>query len=197
MRLALRRPYTGPYDHEYRGIRVKRGLAVIALVAAAAIGWTLRGSSHSATRTVTRTITTAAVSPTVFQHTPRGAVAAAQAFFYERAITPQRGPLAVTNPHVGQVSGDWQLLYEVKSYTTDSATIEAWGLELAYGYGNTGLDWTFTDVDVRWNGRRWVQAGDLTIAPQAATPPPNGTTGHADRAFGRLLYPYRRFPGEP
>ena len=133
----------------------------------------------------------------VYQHTPQGAVAAAQAFFYQRAVTPQTGPLAVTNPRFGQVHGDWALLYTITSYTPHLAEIRTWGPELSYGYGTTGLDWSFTDVDVAWNGGRWMQTGDLTIVPEGATPPPNGTTGGADRAFGALLYPYRRFPDAP
>jgi len=199
MRLALRRPYPTAYDHERSGTRIRPGLAVIALLAAAAIGWLMRGgSSQSATRTVTRTIAARVVPPSVYQHTDQGAVAAAQAMLYRRATTPQPGAFAVLNPRPGHVAGDWQLLYRVKRYSTRAATIRTWGVELSYGFGSASLDWDFTDVDLQWDGSRWVQTGNpLTIVPEGATPPANETAGEADRAFGGLLSSFRRFPGAP
>jgi hypothetical protein len=196
---TLRRPYSEHYDDERRRTWMVPLVAVIALLAAGMVGWTIgrAGGQGTTTRTVTRSVTAAVPPPSVYEHTPRGAVAAAQAFFYRRAITPQTGALAVTNPHPGQVGGDWQLLYRVKSYTPQAAMIETWGLELSYGFGSSSLDWSFIDVDVGWDGVRWLGPGGLTITPASATPPPNGTSGVADRSFGALLSPFQRFPGAP
>jgi hypothetical protein len=196
----LRRPYPGPYDHERRRAWPAALGALTALLVAGLIGWAIGSGSgtESATRTVTHALTAVTAPTSVYEHTSAGAVAAAQAFLYERAITPETGPLAVTNPRAGQVSGVWHLLYRVKSYSPQTATIRTYGLDLSYGYGSASLTWGFTDVDVQWSDARWAVMSDpLTIVPEGATPPTNGTTGPADLAFGELLYAFRRFPGAP
>jgi hypothetical protein len=194
---VLRRTQPDGYEPARPGRWRAAVVALIALLAAGVIGWSI-GQGGRSTRTVTSTVTVAEPPPTSYQHTAQGAVAAAQAFLYQRAVTPEKGAFAVTNPRAGQLSGVWHLLYYVTSYSSQAATIRTWALDLSYGYGSSSLTWVFTDVNVQWNGSEWVPtANPLTIVPDGATPPPNNTTGTADAAFGWLLYPFRRFAGEP
>lgn len=161
------------------------GVLVIALLAALA-GWLAHSPS---TRTVTRTV----VQPpaTVHQHTPAGAVAAAAVALNQAASGPPH------NGH-GELNYSGDLLYRVKAYSPDSAVIETWHFAIAAG-NPLGVitNWSLTDVRAAWDRTEWRADGRTQTDVADATPPANGTTGAASRAFGALLSDFRRFPGAP
>lgn len=178
-----------------RAIPVRPGgraaATLILLVLAALIGWLVHSPG---TKTVARTI---ALSPaTIYQHTPAGAVAAAQSYLAALAAapTPAGSPFPPNGP--GRTAGDWSLGWRMKAYSSAAATVETWGVEFQAGFGTTGVTWALRDVEVRWSGREWQQTGNVLIAP-CCSPPPDGAAGAPDRTFGELLSSLRRFPGAP
>lgn len=171
--------------------RGRTAATLILLVTAASIGWL----AHSpGTKTVTRTI--APPLPTIYEHSPAGAVAVAQGYFAAQAAapTPARSPFPADGP--GRTAGDWSLGWRMKAYSPAAATVETWGVEFQAGFGTTGVTWALRDVDVHWSGREWQQTGNVLITP-CCSPPPDGAAGARDRIFGQLLSSLRRFPGAP
>ena len=129
----LRRPYTGPYDHERRRAWPAALGALTALLVAGLIGWAIgnAGGSGTTTRTVTHTVTTAMAPSSVYEHTPCGAVAAAEANLVQ-AETSCVGGGRCQSPAAYSLGPDggglWSLAYRIKSYTADHAVVEAWQL---------------------------------------------------------------------
>ena len=155
----LRRPYTGPYDHERRRARPAAVGALTALLVAGLIGWAIgnAGGSGTTTRTVTHTVTTAMAPSSVYEHTRAGAGATAEANLVQAETScmgggPCQSPAAYSlGPDGG---GLWSLAYRIKSYTVDHAVVEAWQLGIAAGgTGPSELAWQLADVPVTWTGQ--------------------------------------------
>jgi hypothetical protein len=200
---VLRRAQLEGFENGRRAWTVPLAI-LIALAAAGVIGWAIgRGSATNPTsRTVTGTVTIAALPPTVYQHTPQGAVAAAEANLvqaetgclqgYERCQSPDAYSL---RPDGG---GVWSLAYRIKSYTPTSAVVEAWQLGIASGGpGTSRLGWGLVDVPVSWTGHSWRQLGQVTQLATGPTPPPDQSAGTASQSFARSIASFWRFPGAP
>ena len=199
----LRRPYTGPYDHERRRAWPAAVGALTALLVAGLIGWAIgnAGGSGTTTRTMTRTVNSVAVPPTAHEHAPSGAVAAAEASLAaaERSCLPGercQSPAAYSlGPDAG---GLWSLAYRLKSYSPSYAVVEAWQLGIAAGgTGPSELAWQLADVPVTWTGGRWRQVGQVSTNPNGPAPPPNQSTGADSQSFARVIASFGRFPGAP
>ena len=199
----LRRPYTGPYDHERRRAWPAAVGALTALLVAGLIGWAIgnAGGSGTTTRTVTHTVTTAMAPSSVYEHTRAGAVATAEANLVQAETScvgggPCQSPAAYSlGPDGG---GLWSLAYRIKSYTVDHAVVEAWQLGIAAGgTGPSELAWQLADVPVTWTGHRWRQVGQVSTNPSGPAPPPNQSTGPKSQSFARVIASFLRFPGAP
>jgi hypothetical protein len=171
--------------------RGRRAATLILLVLAVLIGWLVHSPE---TKTVTRTV--ARPPATIYQHTPAGAVAAAQSYLATLAAspTPARSSFPANGP--GKTAGDWSLGWRMKAYSPAAARVETWGVEFQAGFGTAGVTWALRDVEVRWSGREWQQTGDVVITP-CCSPPPDGAVGAPDTTFGQLLSSLKRFPGAP
>ena len=150
----LRRPYTGPYDHERRRAWPAALSALTALLVAGVIGWAIgnAGGSGTTTRTVTHTVTTVMAPSSVYEHAPTGAVAAAEANLVQVETScvgagPCQSPAAYSlGPDGG---GLWSLAYRIKSYSPHHAVVEAWQLQVsAGGSAPSTLAWELADVPV-------------------------------------------------
>lgn len=191
------------HDRERRRSLLRPGAALIVLLAAAALGWTI-GSARDGARTVTHTVTTAATPPGVREHTRAGAVAAASAYLANAALVMCPGcEPAVWSPH-GAVSQVWQLAYRLESYNAAQATVRTWGLALNEGGSSAGaastpaVEWALTDTEVRWTGTRWAGTGQtLGVSSDGAAPPAGSAGSAAGRAFADSLSGFSRFPGAP
>jgi hypothetical protein len=199
----LRRPNTGPYDHERRrGWPAALG-ALTALLAAGLIGWAIgnAGGSGSTTRTVTRTVSAVAVPATVQVHTPAGAVAAAQANLAaaERSCLPGERCQSPAAYSLGPDGGGlWSLAYRIKGYSSTYAVVEAWQLGIAAGGPSPSrLSWGLADIPLGWNGSEWRPVGQVSQLAVGPTPPPDGTSGPAAQSFARGISTFWRFPGAP
>ena len=199
----LRRPYTGPYDHERRRGWPATVGALIALLVAGLIGWAIgnAGGSRTTTRTVTRTVTTATAPASVYEHTRAGALAAAEANLVQ-AETSCVGGGRCQSPAAYSLRPDggglWSLAYRIKSYTVDHAVVEAWQLGIAAGgTGPSELAWQLADVPVTWTGNRWRQVGQVSTNPSGPAPPPNQSTDADSQSFARVIASFWRFPGAP
>lgn len=172
------------------------GVAVLALVAAL-IGWL----AHSpATKTVTRT--TVQPPATIYEHTPAGAVAAAEASLVQAETSCLEGLERCQSPAAYSLGPDrgglWSLAYRVKSFTPTVAMIEAWQVGVAAGgNGRSQLAWQLADVPVRWTGTEWREDGQVSTNPSGPMPPANGTSGPASETFARQIAGFRRFAGAP
>jgi hypothetical protein len=175
--------------------RIARAAALGLVVAL--IGWL----AHSpGTKTVTRTV----VQPpaTIDQHTPAGAVAAAEASLVQAETSCLRGYERCQSPASYSLGPDggglWSLAYRVKSYAPSAAIIEAWQVGVAAGgKGRSQLAWQLADVPVRWTGTEWREDGQVSTNPTGPMPPPNGTSGPAAETFAREIASFRRFAGAP
>ncbi|MGH3261030.1 MAG: hypothetical protein ACRDNS_03440, partial [Trebonia sp.] len=98
----------------------------------------------------------------------------------------------------GELNYSGDLMYRVKQYSPNSAVIETWHFAIAAG-NPLGVisDWSLSDVRATWDGAEWRADGRMQTKVADATPPANGTTGEASRAFGGLLSDFRRFSGAP
>ena len=137
----------------------------------------------------------------VSEHTPAGAVAAAEANLVQAETScvgsgPCQSPAAYSlGPDGG---GLWSLAYRIKSYSPQHAVVEAWQLQVAAGgSAPSTLAWELADVPVAWTGSRWTQTGQVSQVASGPTPPPDQTAGAASRSFARMIAPFRRFPGAP
>ena len=202
----MRRPYSGPYDHERRRTWPTAAGALIALLVAAVIGWTIgSGSRNEGTaRTVTHTVTTAAPPPSVQEHTPAGAAAAAQAYLANAALVmcPACKP-AAWSP-AGSVFQVWQLAYKLVSYSASNAVVRTWGVTVdesrrtAGAFATPAVSWAFTDTTVHWTGDRWQGTGQtLDVNPVTASPPAGSAGSPAGLAFATSLDGFSRFPDAP
>lgn len=199
----LRRAYTGPYDHEL-GRRWPLALgALTALLVAGMIGWAIGngGGTGTATRRATRTVTVTTAPSSVYDHTPAGAVAAAEANLVQ-AETSCVGGGRCQSPAAYSLGPDggglWSLAYRIKSYGTSGAVVEAWQLGIAAGGpGPSELAWQLADVPVTWTGTRWKQVGQVSTNPSGPAPPPTGSSGANSQTFVRAIGQFWRFPGAP
>ena len=170
--------------------------AALALVAAL-IGWL----AHSpATRTVTRT--TVQPPTTIYEHTPAGAVAAAEANLVHAETSCLRGFERCQSPAAYSLGPDggglWSLAYRIKSFTPTVAVIEAWQLQIrAAPLGPSTLAWGVADVPVTWTGTRWRQQGQVSQGASGPTPPADETSGSEATAFAGEIAGFRRFAGAP
>ena len=189
-----RRPYTGPYDHEpHRNWPLALG-ALAALLIAGVIGWAIGnagGGSSSTTRTVTHTVTTAMAPSSVSEHTPAGAVAAAEANLVQaetscvagdRASPPRRTrsvPTAAACGHSPTGSrATARLMRSSRRGSSGSRQADPAPSQLA---------WELADVPVIWNGSRWTQSGQVT---QLAADPHRlrtRSTGAASESFAQAI----------
>jgi hypothetical protein len=171
-------------------------VAVLAL-AAGLIGWL----AHSpGTTTVTRTV--AQPPAAIYQHTPAGAVAAAEASLVQAETSCLRGFERCQSPAAYSLGPDrgglWSLAYRVKSFTPAVAVIEAWQLQIrAARVGLSTLVWELADVPVSWTGTRWQQRGQVSQAVSGPTPPPDQTGAAEAKAFAGEIAGFRRFAGAP
>ena len=178
-------------------------MALIALLAAGVIGWSI-GQSGRSSRKVTSTVTVAQPPPTIYQHTPQGAVAAAQVYLSNAALLMCPGCKPAEWSPSGVVSQVWQLAYRVESYTSGDAIVRTWGLTLDEGGTTVGspptpaVEWNFADTSVRWTGSQWQGTGQTVGVNSAqAVPPVGGGGSAAGRAFAGSLSGFARFPGAP
>lgn len=199
----LRRPYSGSYDDEHRRSSTVPLAALVALLSAGAIGWAIGrgGGAGTTTRTVTHSVTTLATPPSVQQHTPHGAVAAAEANLVQ-AETSCVGGGRCQSPAAYSLGPDggglWSLAYRIKSYSPLHAVVEAWQLQIsAGGSAPSTLAWELALVTVSWTGSRWTQIGQVSQVAVGPTPPPDETAGAASRWFARTIATFARFPGAP
>ncbi|MGA2925033.1 MAG: hypothetical protein ABSG43_03405 [Solirubrobacteraceae bacterium] len=121
---------------------------ILALAAVAAFLVVLLGGNST---TVVRTVIvrTTAPSPTVYQDTQAGAVAAEEAYSASQ-----------------ETQGSWSLGYKVDSYTPMSATFDVWGMFVS----NSGVSYGVETDTMAWNGRQWAQSGGTTTNPYGPSP---------------------------
>jgi hypothetical protein len=202
----LRRPYTGPYDHERRRAWPAALGALTALLVAGLIGWAIgnAGGSGTTTRTVTHTVNTVMTPSSAYEHTPTGAVAGAEAYLANAALVmcPACKP-AEWSP-AGSVFQVWQLAYRIQSYSASNAVVRTWGVTIdetrptAGALATPAVSWSFTDTAVHWTGDKWQGTGQtLDLNPGTASPPVGNAGSLTGAAFAESLSGFSRFPGAP
>jgi hypothetical protein len=144
------RRHADSYDRDGRGRWTAALAGLIALLAAAVIGWSIGQGGGGATRTVTRTVPQP--PPTIYQDTFQGAVLAAAAFA-SKNLTDQ-----------------WSttLGYRVVSFTPTAATLETVARVLPRVKGRHTI-WIGWNIHVAYQRGQWLQVGDLDPPPN--TPP--------------------------
>ena len=199
----LRRPYTGPYDHERRRAWPAALGALTALLVAGLIGWAIgnAGGSGTTTRTVTHTVTTAMAPSSVYEHTRAGAVAAAEANLVQAETScvgggPCQSPAAYSlGPDGG---GLWSLAYRIKSYTPTTPSSRRGSLgSRRVGPDRRELAWQLADVPVTWTGtagRRSVRCPRTRADPHR---PRTNQQAANSQSFARVIASFWRFPGAP
>jgi len=199
MTFLHRRPHTGTYDHERGGAWPVAAGWIIALLVAGLIGWAIGNSGG--TGTVTRTVGTAATLPSVHEHAPSGAVAAAEASLVaaERSCLPGERCQSPAAYSLGPDGGGlWSLAYRIKSYSPTYAVLEAWQLGIAAGGPSPSrLSWGLADIPLGWNGTEWRPVGPVSQLAVGPTPPPDGAPGPASGSFAWEISAFWRFPGAP
>ena len=172
-------------------------LALALALVAALVGWL----AHSpGTKTVSHTIEQPPA--TIYQHTPAGAVAAAEASLVHAETSCLQGFERCQSPAAYSLGPDggglWSLAYRIKAYTPTAAVIEAWQLQIrAARMGPSTLAWELADVPVTWTGTQWRQQGQVSQAASGPTPPPDQTSGAGAEAFVSDIASFWRFAGAP
>jgi hypothetical protein len=139
------------HDHPWSGstrrwpLILGWGLAIAALVVVVVV--LLNRNSTTVVRTLIERVP--AASPTVYQDTQAGAVAAEEAYSASQ-----------------ETQGSWSLGYKVDSYTLTSATFDVWGMFVE----NSRLSYGVETDTMAWNGRQWVQSGGTTTNPYGPSP---------------------------
>jgi hypothetical protein len=202
----LRRPYTGPYDHERRRPWPAALGALTALLVAGLIGWAIgnAGGSGTTTRTVTHTVTIATAPSSVYQDTQAGAVAGAEAYLASAALVMCPGCRPAEWSQPGSIFQVWQLAYRIRSYSPSDAVVRTWGVTVDETRGSAGalatpaVSWSFTDTAVHWTGERWQGTGQTLNVNAGSASPPRGNAGSPQGlAFAQSLIGFSRFPGAP